>query len=167
MDSVEIAIQNALKDIESGQVISIRAAATKWGVPKSTLYDRANGRTNRRVAQQPQQRLTPDQERFLTDWILEQSVHGCLPTHARVREMALRILQINGEREPLGRKWTEGFITRNPRVKNIIGQKSDSTFTRRSQPETLQGFFNNSTAIQSYYELLAEDIWNWMSMDLD
>jgi hypothetical protein len=123
IDSIEDSIQNALGDYKSGRISSVRAAARKWRVPKSTLYGRIKGSTSLRVAQQPKQRLSPEQESFLAEWILEQHAQGFSPSHPRVREMALRILQINGDAKPLGANWTRGFLQRNPHVATCIGQK--------------------------------------------
>ena len=72
MDPTEIAIQNAFQDLDSGQISSMRDAASKWDVTKSTLHMERKGRINQHKAQLPQQRLTPDQENFLADWIIEQ-----------------------------------------------------------------------------------------------
>jgi hypothetical protein len=160
MDSIENSIQNALQDLDSGQVTSLRAAAMKWGVPRSTLSDRRRGLNNRHIANQPRQRLTPDQEKFLADWIIEQDHQGFPPTHARVREMALRVLQINGDSNPLGTRWTESFIRRNPRIRSCIGQKIESKRIKCTQPEHLREFFQRQEKIRSNYSLLPEDIWN-------
>jgi hypothetical protein len=55
------------------------------------------------VAHEQQQRLTPAQEEFLTEWILEQDLQGYAPSYTRVREMAARILRINSDIEPLSK----------------------------------------------------------------
>ncbi|KAG9188148.1 hypothetical protein G6011_02071 [Alternaria panax] len=65
MDARELAIQSAIRDLESGVYTSQRAAAKAWGVPQSTLQDRLDGRQPRAIAHQHQQRLSPEQEEFL------------------------------------------------------------------------------------------------------
>ena len=102
---------------------------------KSTLHARMNGGMNRLDVQLPQHRLTPDQENFLADWVIEQDAQGFSPSHPRVREMAFRILQMNGNCSPLGKKWITGFIRRNPRVATCIGKKIDNKRVKSSQPE--------------------------------
>ena len=67
---------------------SIRQAAKAYNVPRSTLADRQHGKPPRSAAHEQQQRLTPAQEEFLTEWILEQDLQGLAPSHTRVREMA-------------------------------------------------------------------------------
>ena len=51
MDSKEIAIQNALKDLNSGKITSLRAAAKQYHVPRSTLQYRYYGTQLRHAAQ--------------------------------------------------------------------------------------------------------------------
>ena len=71
MDARDNIIQSAICDLNSGIYKSQRAAAKAYGIPASTLRDRINGVTNKRISHQNQQRLTPEQESFLVDWILE------------------------------------------------------------------------------------------------
>jgi hypothetical protein len=96
MDNRELSIQSAISDLNSGVFKSVRAAAKAYSIPRSTLQDRIAGATNSQKSHYNQQRLTPEQESFLVDWILEQDTNGYPPSHARAREMAIRILQMNG-----------------------------------------------------------------------
>jgi hypothetical protein len=88
MDARELSIQSAIRDLESGVYTSQRAAAKAWGVPRSTLQDRLSGHLPHAVAHQHQQRLSPEQEEFLIEWILDEDSRAQPPSHARVREMA-------------------------------------------------------------------------------
>ena len=67
--------------------------------------DRRRGLQTRRVSHQPWQRLTPEQEDFLVEWILEEDGRGAPPSHARAKEMANRILRMNGDTHPVGKLW--------------------------------------------------------------
>jgi len=62
---------------------SKKAAAAAYNIPRSTFIDRINGRTNARASHANQQRLTPLQEKFLANWILEEDARGYPPSHAR------------------------------------------------------------------------------------
>jgi transposase len=81
MDQRESMLQLALADLESGKYTSIRQAAKAYNVPRSTLADRQHGKPPRSAAHEQQQRLTPAQEEFLTEWILEQDLQGLAPSH--------------------------------------------------------------------------------------
>lgn len=58
MDQRESMLQLALADLESSKYTSIRQAAKAYGIPRSTLANRQNGKPLRSVAYE-QQRLTP------------------------------------------------------------------------------------------------------------
>ena len=104
MDPRETAIQSAIADLNSGVEKSQRAVCKKWGVPRSSLQERLNGRVPNAIAHHHQQRLTPEQEEFLVEWILDEDTRAQPPSHARVREMATRILRMNGDTQPLGKQ---------------------------------------------------------------
>lgn len=125
MDLKELAIQSAIADVESGT--SQRKAADHHGVARSTLQERLKGRQSHAIAHQDQQRLTPEQEDFLADWILSQDVRDQTPSPQRIREVAARIIYMCGGREPLGHLWLAHFIRRNPRVKCVFGRSARST----------------------------------------
>jgi hypothetical protein len=57
-------LQLALADLESSKYTSIRQAAKAYGIPRSTLANRQNGKPPRSVAYE---QLTPAQEEFLTE----------------------------------------------------------------------------------------------------
>ena len=67
MDPKELAIQNAIADLNSGVFRSERAAARWHGVPRSTLQGRRSGQQPHAIAHSNQQRLTLEQETFLVD----------------------------------------------------------------------------------------------------
>ncbi|KAG9190620.1 hypothetical protein G6011_08708 [Alternaria panax] len=101
MDNHEAAIQNAIRDLNAGVFTSQRAACQAWGVPRSTLQGRLAGRAPNAIAHHQQQRLTPEQEEFLVQWILDEDLRAQPLAHSRVREMAIQILYMNGDYEPL------------------------------------------------------------------
>lgn len=127
MGSREQMIQLAIADLESGKITSERAAAAAYGIPRATLRDRRAGRVNRRAGHEQQQRLAPPQEKFLADWIIEQHQQGYPPSPARAREMASRILSMNGDNIPLGKAWLPKFIQRNPRVASCLGRRIEAS----------------------------------------
>lgn len=127
-DSMESAILSALKDIENG--ISQRKAAQRWGIPRTTLQSRLNGRQARSDAYESYQRLSKEQECHLVGWILVQTNLGLPPTHQQVKEIAQRIVKAGGNDQPLGKHWMEGFLRRNPEVRTVRGFLSVSTTSR-------------------------------------
>ena len=53
-------VQRALADVAKGK--SVRKACLDWGVLRSTLYERINGRVSHKEAHEPFQRLSIVQE---------------------------------------------------------------------------------------------------------
>ena len=137
MDARETAIQFAIADLNSGVEKSQRAACKKWGIPRSSLQERLNGSKPHAIAHSHQQRLTPEQEEFLVQWILGEDSRAQPPSHPRMREMATRILRMNGDIRPLGRRWIPQFLARNPRVASIIGRKIESARTIAANYNTI------------------------------
>jgi hypothetical protein len=87
----EIAITEAINTIQNGQIGSIWAAASRFGVPRTTLQSRLHGTTDRSTAQQITQKLTNEQERCLVGSIKELETQGSAPSHTMVREMACKL----------------------------------------------------------------------------
>ena len=126
MDAKEAAIRLAIQDYHAGVYKSQRAAAKAYRVPRTTLQDRLKGATNSTTSHQHQQRLSPEQEKFLVEWILEEDGRACPPSHSRAREMANRILRMNGDQNPVGKLWVSHFLHRNPRVASVVGRKIEA-----------------------------------------
>jgi hypothetical protein len=105
-------VQRALNAVANG--MSQQKAGLEFGVPRSTLRHRMNGRISRQEAHIPEQRLSTVQEQRLTEWVLIQESLGLSPTHGQIRAFAGRILWARGDTTPLGKRWMAGFLRRNP-----------------------------------------------------
>jgi hypothetical protein len=160
MNPRENAIHQAINDFKSGVLSSQNAAADAYGVARSTLQERLKGRKNARESHAHQQRLTPEQEDFLVEWILEEDQRGYPPSHPRARQMAVRVLRMNGDTNPLGKKWLKGFIGRNPRVASVIGRKIEAVRVEGTTQEALQEFFTRFEEVQKKFRILLENTWN-------
>ena len=76
--------QNALLDITNGMPTAY--AASKWGVPRTTLASRKNHHHEPcRLGAAHLQKVSPTQEAMLANWIRNQEALGFPPTHASVR----------------------------------------------------------------------------------
>jgi hypothetical protein len=64
----ETNINSAFRAIANG--ISVRNASLDWGVPRATLHDRKIGHESYQKAAASLQKLSPVQEKHLTDWVL-------------------------------------------------------------------------------------------------
>ena len=119
-------VSSALDDIMNGKFL--RQAAKDWGVPPSTLQSRINGTENHSKAAESQQRLSRAQENHLADWAIAQEALGVPLTHAQIKEFGQRLLVLKGDNKPLGKRWMQAFLKRNPvlktkRFRNIDSQR--------------------------------------------
>ena len=132
-------LQNALADIRGG--MSTAQAARVWSVPRTTLRHRLHGTEPLKIAKAHSQRLSPSQEESLAHWVRIQGTIGYPPTHATIRFIASRILANDGDFQPLGRNWMEGFLRRNASIKTMKGKSIESARLTNANAETIQDFF--------------------------
>lgn len=154
----ERAIEAALRDLNEGKYTSTRAAAKAYGLGKSTLQGRVNGTQSPVVAHQHQQRMSPEQEKYLIQWILEMDTYGYPPSVSRTREMASRILQENGDQSPVGKRFISRLTKRHSRVKSIIGRKPEATRANAATPEQQRAWLQPFQATRDMLQLTPEDI---------
>jgi hypothetical protein len=117
-------LQQALAAVATGS--SIHQAASDWAIPRSTLRNRFKGHQPRNEASESQQRLSPVQEERLVSWILIQEQLGLGVTHSQIRDFATRIVQTQGDQQPIGKRWIHGFFKRNPSLKTKKSRKIDA-----------------------------------------
>jgi hypothetical protein len=160
MENREVATQSAIADLNSGVFTSQRQVARAYGIPRSTLQGRLEGRTNRVVAHHHQQRLTPEQEDFIVQWILEEGSRVLPLSHARVREMATRVLRMNGDHERLGQLWISNFLSRQPRVTSIVGRPIEAPRAEAASPAKIRAFLELFERTRIELNIRLEDIWN-------
>ncbi|KAI0993318.1 hypothetical protein K3495_g14866 [Podosphaera aphanis] len=72
MKTSEAEIQSAIQVFNDGTFTTQKAAAKAYIFPRSTFKSRLNGSRSQAIAQQHRQRLSFDQEEFLTGWILNE-----------------------------------------------------------------------------------------------
>jgi len=160
MDPREAAIQAAISDVVSGVFTSQRAAAKAYNIPRSTLAARLRGTQTRQFSHEYQQRLTPQQEEFLVQWILEEDARAFPPSHARAREMANRILRMNGDNNPVGKRWISFFLKRNTRVASIVGRKIEGVRAEGATQEQIRAFLELFERTRVRLGIRTEDMWN-------
>lgn len=160
MDARELSIQSAIRDFNAGIYPSQRAAAKAYNIPAPTLSARIRGATDSRTSHQHQQRLSPTQEEFLVEWILEEDARACPPSHARAREMANRILRMNGDQQPVGKLWLSHFVRRNPRVSSVVGRKLEAPRAEAATPEQVRAFLELFEQTRQRLGIQLEDIYN-------
>ena len=104
--------------------------------------------------------MTLLQEEFLVDWILKEDARACPPSHARAREMANRILRMNGDSQPVGKLWISHFLRRQPRVASIVGRKLEAQRAEAATPEQVRVFLELYERTRQRLNIRTENIYN-------
>ena len=93
-----------------------------YGIPKSTLLDKVNGRRPLVAKAGPDPVLTQDKEQKLATWCAEMANIGYGQTRNELLNMVKRILDNDPSRESKfinnrpGKDWFYAFLKRNPRI---------------------------------------------------
>ncbi|KAI1004222.1 hypothetical protein K3495_g3989 [Podosphaera aphanis] len=160
MDPREHAIQEAIRGFEIGTYMSLRKAAVALNVPRSTIHSRMLGCQSHAIAHKNRQRLSPEQDESLKDWIIIEGSRFQPPSHPRDKEMAVRILHENGDHEALGKRWLQHFIARNPSVSSMVGRKIDSSRAFAASLDNIRAFLELFERTRTQVGVHQEDIWN-------
>ncbi|KAJ8978101.1 hypothetical protein NQ317_018967 [Molorchus minor] len=116
----EEVLATALDEIKNG-VISINKASTKYGIPKSTLHNKINGKVPIIRKMRPSTFLTPDEETRLVKWIISKAKFG-FPIHPEeVKDSVQRVLKESSRPNKFiddrpGTKWLKLFLLRRPKI---------------------------------------------------
>ncbi|OAA34223.1 transposase [Beauveria brongniartii RCEF 3172] len=153
----ETNLQYAIQDVMGG--ISVRKAAERWAVPRSTIRARINGTAPRKETFEPLQRLSAAQESHLVSWILIQDAIGNAPTHDQVRKIASRLCHLNGDNYDLGKSWLQGFLNHNSEIKTLRGKRLDFERLNGASTYSIQNFFKLLT-IKQINEILPQNRYN-------
>ena len=111
---------SALNDVRQGE-LSVKKAAEKWGVPRSTLTDKKLGRSDTNSRPGPCTVLTADEEALLCEWIAQMS-HRALPiTKRSLLDSIQAVLTESPRPNPFvknrpGNRWFDLFMKRYPCV---------------------------------------------------
>ena len=100
-------MRQAIEEVESG-TFSVRTAAKRHGVPRTSLQNRLNGSMPANEAHHPERKLSQAQEEALAAWIRDLDGQGQAPSHAFAKRMAEAIAGT-----PLGSHWVPRFLKRN------------------------------------------------------
>ena len=95
-------VENAYLDVTDNH-LSINQAAAKYGIPRSTLWNRLHGIRSWNERNVGPQRLSSVEERDLAGWIVRQDSLGYAPGHSVVRSIVEAILKQKGDTRPLGK----------------------------------------------------------------
>ena len=158
---IELAHARWLEAKVVNELLSITKVAKRYGVSKSTLVDRINKKTKpAAVYHLESQRLTPEEETAILNWILRLQAWGWPPLVAQTRYMANELLLKKGDRKPIGINWPQKFMKRHPSIKSAYIPPLDKERAIAQDPTILQDWFQLYLRVRSEYEVQDCDIYN-------
>ncbi|PSS32144.1 hypothetical protein PHLCEN_2v2100 [Hermanssonia centrifuga] len=134
---------------------SLRAAATDYDIPRSTLTTRYNGTKSRKEAHRHEQKLAEEAEEVLVTWIKVMGHRGVPFTPAMVTEYASHIAGT-----PVGDSWIQRFKARHPDLKIRWTSSLEACRARALNPTLVKEYFNIIHELIVKYHITPENIYN-------
>lgn len=109
---------NAIRD----EKMSVRTAATLYGVPKSTLHDKVQGKSSENIGKTgPEPRLSLDGENKIANWVINLAKSGFPIKKSDLLDTVEKILKDANKHDLFekgrpGQKWYQNFLKRHPEI---------------------------------------------------
>ena len=138
----------------------------KYGIPKSTLSNRAEGRQSRQKADEVYQSLNPTIEDALKKWTLQMDSQGFPPRLDLFKAVAEKLfqqqLQDSSDSKPknLGPTWLRGFLRRHPAISARFSTPMDCQRAFANHPGHIKDYFKKLQAVIAKYRIRDENMWN-------
>lgn len=140
----------AVKAMQSGNFSSVRACATFYNVPRSTLRDRLAGSQPHSLAHEKTQYLTNTEESTLVKTITRLTNTGFPASIALVRDIATEIRRsrihlsttLPPAIAPPSERWTLRFRKRHPEIKGIYTRQLENARFKAMSYDVVDTWFN-------------------------
>jgi hypothetical protein len=136
---------------------SFTFAAQKYGIPKTTLYNRLHGQGAIADQIQPKQRLSSDDEDRIKVWALRQEQLGNELSHCQIRAAIEALLKQRGDNAPLEVNWVARFINKHPELKTKKGKIQETVRFKAFTPKAVNWYFD---ILETYSWIKPENIVN-------
>lgn len=109
------------------------ARNTARDTARNATRNTAKNTRNTVRTRQHQEGLSPSEEEFLAERVIEGQAMGIAPSHDRVLKLANAILHMNGGTNPVDELWVSNFIRRTPFIAAMFGMpcETDPTLEQR------------------------------------
>ena len=156
----DVAVAQALVDLQQGRFTSRRACARAYGISEITLRRREqNPSSTRTNAAIPKRSVTPWQEELLSAWILNSEQCGHAVTFTQLREFVTLLNRSSGGTD-CGHNWVGRFLARRPDLRSKIGKKIDTLRIQNTNPELLKLWFESLCSLMQRISVHHSNIWN-------
>ncbi|CAB3988957.1 tigger transposable element-derived 6 [Paramuricea clavata] len=160
----------AMKDVKDGG-LSTRKAAEKWGLKRTALLSRINGKVAYNRCKGPSPILTKSEE--IADWLIEMSNRGFGVSKSDLLQTVKNFLDKDSRSTPFknnkpGNKWFESYMKRNPQVKVQKARPLEKKKARITQ-EDVDKWFSEYQEFLLKKDLMDQpgQIWNCDETEFD
>ncbi|APA10190.1 hypothetical protein SS1G_07383 [Sclerotinia sclerotiorum 1980 UF-70] len=158
--SKEARIVLAIEAIELNKRLTIRKAANYYSVPRSTLFDRIQGRSNIAESRPKSHNLTELEEKMLIQYIIDMDDRGFAPKLNSVEDMANYMLETRGAKK-VGKLWAHRFVKRRSELKTRFNRVYDFQRALCEDPELIEEWFRLVSNMRAKYGIQDCDFYNF------
>lgn len=133
-------------DVVRREGMSIAAAAKSFGIPKSTLQDKVNGKYSLDARIGRPSVLTPEEEKLIVNWIVDIAKAGFPVTKDALVSSVSRLVKDLGRDNPFtesvpGEKWYKLFLNRHQNISERVSQALTTSRANVTENQ-LRGWFS-------------------------
>lgn len=139
---------------------TVRALATEFNVPRTTLQARLKGRRSMKTFAVSRQRLTIHEEASIRRTVLQMAQWGWPVSIQGVESLAESLLKARGDQEALGINWYSRFIDRHPDLKLYQSRTLDQARHNAANYKTLSSWFDLYLTVKLRYGIVDQDEYN-------
>ena len=157
-------ISLAIASYYNNPLQSLRALATSYDIPRSTLQTRLRGTQPRSETTSVNRKLLAVEEQSLIQWILDLDRRGFPPQVIDVRRMADALLAGRGQDPPpppVGKKWVSRFVNSQSELQTKWNRKFHSQRARCEDPVAISAWFKLVEETRQAYGILDTDTYNF------
>src|SRR5450432_2354198 len=153
----------AVQAYSQGYFSSLRAAASAYDVPESTLRSRVKGVSSRRDSEPRNRKLTITEESTLVQWILSMDQRGLSPRSDSVRQMANLLIEKRSDssQSSVSKLWVYNFVQRHQALQSRYNRKYDYQRAKCEDPKVIRDWFHLIQNTIAKYGIQEEDIYNF------
>jgi Psq-like protein/Tc5 transposase-like DNA-binding protein len=140
----------AIAAIQSDPKLSIRKAASIYNVSRTSLKRRIDGVLPKVGSHDTNAKLTIEEAEVIIQYILDLDARGFSPTKAEVEDMA-NLLLAKRDAPPVGKCWTDRFISQQPRISTRLNRAYDYQRALQEDPAVLNAWFKLASNMRATY----------------
>jgi hypothetical protein len=164
LPSREGRISQAIASYRNSPRRSLRALATAYDIPRSTLQTRLHGTQPQSETTSVNRKLHPIEEQSFVQWILDLDRQGFPPQAINVQQMADALLAGRGQNpppQPIGQKWVLRFVRSQSELQTKWNRKFRSQRACCEGAVAITAWFKLVEETRQAYGILDDDVYNF------